>query len=200
MGFSLLFGGSPDEARPWFEEALPLYRELGDLGNLVLTTLTPLTSAALLQKDLLAAERYVTEALELANGTGWEASALVWYGEVLTALGDPDAAEAATVRALQVALDAGLENWFRWALRNLAGAAAERGRCEDAAVLLAASRRNIPAYGLDPTVYGPVEERCRDALGEDRFEQLAARGEAMTHDQLIDLVGAEDLRPVPAPG
>ncbi len=199
IGFSFLFGGSPDEARPWFEEALPLYRELGDLGNLVATTLTPLTMAALLQKDLPAAERYVTEALEVASGTGWEASALDWYGEVLTALGDPEAAEAATVRAFGIALDSGLENWFRWALRNLTRAAAERDRYEDAAVLLAASRRNIPAYGLDPNIYGPVEGRCRDALGDDRFEELGARGEAMTHDQLMDLVGAE-ARPVTAPG
>lgn len=197
LGFASLYGGSPAEARPWFEEALPLYRELGDLGNLVLTTLLPLTMAALLLNDLQAAERYVIEALELASGTGWEASALVWYGEVLTAQGDPEAAEAATMHALQVALDAGLENWFRWALRNLARAAAERGRCEGAAVLLAASRRNMPAYGLDPTVYGPIEERCRDALGRGRFDQLAAQGEALTHDQLMDLVGAGSLPPVP---
>jgi predicted ATPase/DNA-binding SARP family transcriptional activator len=197
LGFASLYGGSPGEAQALFAEALPLYRELGDLGSLVLTTLTPLANTALLQRDLQAAERYATEALELASGTGWEASALVWYGEVLTELGDHEAAEAATMRALRTALDAGLENWFRWALRNLARAAAERGRCGHAALLLAASRRNMPAYGLDPTVYGPVEERCRDALGDDRFGQLAAHGEAMTHDQLMDLVGAERVPPVP---
>ncbi|HEX9124635.1 MAG TPA: hypothetical protein VF984_14965 [Actinomycetota bacterium] len=200
LGFASLYGGSPDEARPRFEEALPLYRELGDVGNLVLTALAPLTMTALLQKDLQAAERYATEALELASDTGWEASALVWYGEMLTELGDADAAEAATVRALRVALDAGLENWFRWGLRNLARAAAERGRCEDAAVLLAASRRNMPAYGLDPNVYGPIEERCREALGDSRFDHLAAQGEAMTHDQLMDLVGADERRSAPTAG
>jgi hypothetical protein len=48
----------------------------------------------------------------------------------------------------------------------------------------------MPAYGLDPAVYGPVEKRCRDALGDDRFEQLAAKGEALSHDELMILTGA----------
>jgi hypothetical protein len=82
------------------------------------------------------------------------------------------------------------------ALRDLARTAAERDRCEEAALLLAASRRNMPAWGLDPTVYGPTEERCRDALGGDRFDRLSEQGEAMTHDQLMDLVGADDPRTV----
>ena len=195
MGFASLYGGSPDEARAWLEEALPLYRELGDRGSLVIMTLTPLSLAALRQKDMHAAERYATEALELARGTGWEAAALVQYGEVLTELDELEGAEAATVRGLGVALEAGFEYWFRMALRGLAHTAAERDRCEDAVVLLGASRRNMPFPGLDPSIFGPIEERCRHALGLERFDHLAAQGEAMTHDQLIDLVGAE-IRPV----
>jgi len=58
-----------------------------------------------------------------------------------------DAADAATSRALHVALNAGLENWFRMALRDLARLAAARSRFEDATLLLGASRRNMPAYG-----------------------------------------------------
>jgi predicted ATPase/DNA-binding SARP family transcriptional activator len=191
---SLVGGGSPEEARAWFEEALPLYRELGDLGDLVVMTLAPLTAAALRQNDLQAAERYASEALELASGTGWEAAALVCYSEVLTEQDDLEAAEAALVRALRIALRAGLENWFRMALRDLARTAAERDRSDDAALLLAASRHNMPAYGLDPNVYGPIEERCRHALGHDRFDELAAQGDAMTLDQLMNLAGADDLQ------
>jgi hypothetical protein len=59
---------------------------------------------------------------------------------------------------------------------------------EDTALLLGASRRNMPSWGLDPTVYGPLEERCRDELGADRFEALAVQGAALTHAQLLDLV------------
>ena len=36
-------------------------------------------------------------------------------------------------------------------------------------------------------------ERCGAALGDDRFKMLAAQGEAMTHEELMDLVGAGDL-------
>jgi predicted ATPase/DNA-binding SARP family transcriptional activator len=200
LGFVSLFGGSPGEARARFEEALPLFRELGDLSSLSSMTLGPLTSAAIRQGDLRAAERYAAESLELARGTGWEASALVLYGEVLTAVGDLGAAEVAELQGLRAAFDAGLEPWFRMALRDLARIAVERDRYEDSTVLRGASLHNMPSYGLDPTIYRPIEERCTNALGHDRFDQLAAQGEAMTHEQLMDLVGAENLRPVPSAG
>lgn len=191
LGFANLFGGGTlAEARDRFEKALPLYRELGDLGSLVVTVLTPLSTTVLRQGDLPAAERYALEAVEASSGTGWEASALVIYGEALAERGDLDAGDAAASRALRVALRAGHENWFRMALRHLAGTAAVRGRLEVAAALLGASSRNMPSWGLDPAVYGPLEERCREGLGPDRFERLAERGAGLTHDHLIDMVDA----------
>jgi non-specific serine/threonine protein kinase len=189
LGFASLFGGGPlAEARARFEAALPLYRELGNLGSLVVTVLAPLSTTVLKQEDVPAAERYAMEAVELSSGTGWEACALVIYGEALTARGDLEAARAATVRGLGIALKAGLDNWFRMALRDIACIAVARGEIEDAALLLGASRRNMPAYGLDPTIYGPLEERCRERLGPDRLAQLAERGAGLTHDELIDVV------------
>jgi tetratricopeptide (TPR) repeat protein len=190
LGFAALFGGPPEQARAHFEEALPLYRELGDLCGLVMFTLAPLSAVALRQNDLQAAERYATEAVELAAGTGWQAAALVRYAAVLIEQDAPDAAEAAALRALGVALDAGLEIWFRQAVRELARVAAGDDRYDDAAVLLAASRRDMPAWGLDPAIYGPLAERCRDALGDDEYDRLAARGETMSHDELMTLAGA----------
>ncbi len=191
LGFASWFGGgSLAEASGRFEEARPLYRELGNLGILVVTVLSPLSTIAIQQGDLPAAERFAREAIELSSGTGWEASALFAYGEALAERGDLDAADAATSRALQVALNAGLENWFRMALRGLARIAAARSRFEDAALLLGASRRNMPSYGLDPAVYGPLEERCREALGPDQVPRLVSQGEQMTHEQLLDFVEA----------
>jgi tetratricopeptide (TPR) repeat protein len=191
LGFAALFGGgSLAEARARFEAARPLHRELGNLGVLVVTVLTPLSTIALRQGDLPAAERYAMEAVELSSGTGWEASALVIYGQALAAMGDPDAADEAATRGLRIALGSGLENWFRMALRYLAETAAARGRLEDAAVLLGASRRNMPAYGLDPAVYGPLEKRCREGLGVDPCLRLVSQGEQMTHEQLVDFVEA----------
>jgi predicted ATPase/DNA-binding SARP family transcriptional activator len=190
LGFAALFSGRPGEARTDFEEALPLYQELGDPGGVVLLALAPLSAVALGQNDLESAERYASEAVELAAGTFWQAAALVRYAAVLIEQDAPDAARAAALRALRVALDAGLEIWFRQALRELARIAAGDDRYSDAALLLSASRRNNPAYGLDSAIYGPLEERCRDALGDDEFERLAARGEALSHDELINFAGA----------
>ena len=90
---TLLGGGSMVEARARLEEAVPLLRELGDRGSLVLMALAPLSDVARRQNDLEAAERYATEAVELAAGTGWEAQALVSFGWVLRALGDSVAAK-----------------------------------------------------------------------------------------------------------
>jgi predicted ATPase/DNA-binding SARP family transcriptional activator len=194
LGYASLFGGSPAEARAQFEEAATLYRELGDLGSLVVMALVPLSEGARRQRDLEAAERYATEAMELARGTGWEAQTLVVYGWVLKALDEPEAAHALDVRAMQVALESGFENWFRIALRDLAQEVATQGRFGEAALLLGASRRNLPAYGLDPSIYASIEERCREALGDDRFEELATRGEAMSHGELVDLAGAGEPR------
>ena len=50
---------------------------------------------------------------------------------------------------------------------------------EQAAILLAASRRAVPAPTLDLAIYEPIEEGCRSAIGNDGFEELAARGDAM---------------------
>jgi hypothetical protein len=157
--------------------------------------LVPLSEAARRQNDLQAAERFATEAIEAASSTAWQAAALVQYGMVLNELDDFQAAEVATRRGLRVALDGGLGHWFRIALRELARAAARRASWEEAATFLVASRQDMPAPTLEPAVYGPLEERCREALGDERFERLAARGAALTHDQLVDLANGDEAQP-----
>lgn len=189
LGFASLFGGGTlAEARAMFEEARPLLYGLGSFGSLVVTVLAPLSTIVLKQGDVRAAERYAMEAVELSGGTGWQASAFVVYGEALAARGDLASADAATTRALSVALNAGLENWFRMALRDLAGTTAARGALEEAAVLLGAARRNLPAWGFDPEMWAPIEERCREGLGLDRFDRLSDEGFRLDHEEAIDRV------------
>lgn len=190
LGYAALFGGSAEEARSWFEQGIPLLREAGDRGGLVIHGLVPASEAALRQEDLAAAERFATEAVEAGSGTAWEAAALVQYAIVMNAAGDAAAARVATIRGLRVALEAGLEQWFRMVLREIARADVFLDRFGEAAITLGASRVHMPAPTLDPAIYGPVEARCREALGAQELDDLLARGTQMTHDQLVDLVGA----------
>ncbi|HEY5629879.1 MAG TPA: BTAD domain-containing putative transcriptional regulator [Candidatus Limnocylindrales bacterium] len=189
-------GGSLGAARAMFEEARPLYRELGDVGTLVLT-LGSLTVIAGHQGDLEAAERYAVEALELGGGEqsggrahAWAASAFACYADVLLARGDSIGAAAAASRAMRIAADSGLENWFRIALREAAGAAAALERWRQAAACLGAARRDMPPYGPGLAVLATVETACRAALGADEAVRLARDGADLTDDQLLDLVGA----------
>ena len=191
LGFAALFGdGALGEARARFEAARPLLHGLGNFGILVVTVLAPLSTIVLKQGDVRAAERYATEAVGLSSGTGWEASALVVYGEALAARGDLASAEAATLRALSVALQSGFENWFRMALRDLAATTAARGALEEAAILLGAARRNLPAYGFDPEIWAPIELRCRDGLGPEQLDRLSEEGFGLSHDEVMDRVHA----------
>lgn len=191
LGYVSLFGGAPDEASGWFEQGAALYRELGDRGGLVLNALAPWAEAELRRGDPMAAERLTGEAMDVGRGTAWEAAATIQHAIVLHAVGDDEAGEAAALRGLQVATDAGLEQWFRMAIRELARASVALGRPERAAQLLAASRVHMPAAALEPAIYGPAEASCCEALGEARYRELAARGAGMRHDELVALARAD---------
>jgi predicted ATPase/DNA-binding SARP family transcriptional activator len=191
LGYAALFGGQPEEAGRWFGQAASLYREMGDPGQLVLSALVPWTEAALRRGDATAAERLAVEAIEAGVETIWEASALIQYAMVLHVLGDEAAAVAASRRGLKLALDAGMEQWFRMALRELARAFVPLGQPERAATFLAASRRGIALAAQEPAIYGPVEAACREALGDATYEDLSTRGSTMSHDELVDLVFAQ---------
>jgi predicted ATPase/DNA-binding SARP family transcriptional activator len=179
-------GGSLDEARRLAEEALVLYRELGDVGSQVV--MNPLSAIALRQGDLDAAERFAADTAAIGAGTGWEATALVNLAEVLFAKGDVDGAKATLKRGVVRAIDTGLENWFRIALRDLSLVAALDDEPTRAAQLLGASRRNMPHYGLDPAIYESIETECRKSLEEDAFKKAVDDGDQMNHEQLLFLV------------
>ena len=89
-----------------------------------------------------------------------------WWRRCSRGATSPRAGDVAR-RELLEALDAGLENHFRIALRNLALLASRRDDPDRAATLVGASRRGMPQYGLDPRIYGEVEGACRERLGRD---------------------------------
>jgi hypothetical protein len=187
LGYATLLGGSPEEALERFDECLPLFRGLGDVGSMVIMGMVPRCEAALRAGHLELAERYATEAVQASVGTAWEAAALVQDAIVLQARGDVAGAEVAARRGLSVALAAGLNQWVRVALRELARSAVRADRLVDAARLYGASRRGLPLPLLEPAVYGSIEARCREGLGDARFERLAAAGASMTESELGDI-------------
>lgn len=189
LGYAALFGGSPGEARAMFEEALALHRELADQGSVVIMALVPLVDATLGMNDLEMAEAYAADALEVGTNTRWEAAALVKYASVLAALGDVAAAETAATRGLRVALDGGLVMWVQTAILELARTKAEKDRCSEAARLWGALRQESLRLVVDRTVYGKIEARCRERLGYEPFDLLAAQGARMTDVELEELAG-----------
>jgi predicted ATPase len=190
---SLASGGDLGPARIMAEEALLLHRQLGDIPGQ--TVLNPLPQLALRQGDLDAARRSAAEMVQIAAGTGWEAASLTPWVEALIASGTLEQARSAAERQLLGALDAGLENHFRMALRNLALLAARRGEARRAAVLLGGSRHNMPSYGMVPEVYAEVQSTCRELLGTRAADAAEAWGSSMTHAELVDTA----LEPTPAP-
>lgn len=171
-------------ARVMAEEALLLHRELGDVPGQ--TVLNPLPLLALRQGDLEAARRYAAEMVQVASGTGWEAASLSYWVEVLMASGSLEQARSAAQRQLLRALDDGLENHFRMALRNLALLAARNGEVRRAAVLLGGSRHNMPSYGMVPEAYAEVRSSCREVLGAQAADAAERWGGSMTHAELVN--------------
>ena len=188
LGFAELFGGgSLEDAMDLVDEAQSLYRELGDTANQIVSD--PRTEIALRQGDLPAAERFAVERAAVAEGSGWEASALVGLGGVLLAKGDHEAAEPTLRRGLRRARDAGLENWFRIALRDLSRVALAKGDPRQAALLIGASRRNMPQYGLDPVIYEYVDGECTRALGGIESRKLSEEGHSAATETILEILG-----------
>ena len=103
------------------------------------------------------------------------------------AQGDFDRAEEALQRAVLRALDSGLENWFRVALRDLAQVACHSSNAVLAAKLEGASRRNMPAWGLDRGVYGAIADSCIAELGPQAFRELSMERNQLGVEQRLAL-------------
>ena len=163
LALARLMAGSPGAAQAMAEEALALHRELGDIPGQ--TVLNPLPLIALAQGDIEAAERHASDSVAVSAGTSWHAAALGFLVEALIARGDVHRAGEVARRELLEALDAGLENHFRIALRNLAQLASRLDDLERAATLVGASRRGMPQYGLDPRIYARLKEPAAQGWG-----------------------------------
>lgn len=183
-----MFAGDFDTARRLGEEALLLHRELGDRAGLVV--LNALPAIAMRQGDFSAAERAAIDMAVDAQGTAWESTALVQLGQALIGSGKLASALVTLERAVTRASDAGVENWFRIGVRDLALLFAKEGDAVAAGRLGGASRRNLPPFGFDEAIYGEIEARCAAALGPSRVHELGDHGFGMSQEAIIELVSS----------
>ena len=185
LGEAEFFGdGDFDAARALTEEAIPLLRELGDEAALNMFALGILAAVAALQLDFETAERAATEASTL-GGPGWSATALIVLGTfVLSPRGDVDRAEMVVKEGLKRVYERSMEPWVRTGLFSLGRIAAGRGQWEAAARLLGGCRPHLPPWAQHPRWWN-VEPAVRAALGEDRYQEIAARAENEPLDDLV---------------
>jgi predicted ATPase/DNA-binding SARP family transcriptional activator len=192
-GLSLLaeveFFGDGDyaAARRFADEAIRGFRGLHDIGGLKIYGLSIAAPVAALQGDLGAAEEYATEAIALP-GAAWTAAAYVILGGyVLLPRGDLDRARHVLERGTRTAYETSNEIWMRFGILFLASLAARDEDWERAAQLFGACRPNLPAWGQQPR-WWTAEPLVREAVGEDRFERLAAEGAAAPPDVIMEWV------------
>jgi predicted ATPase/DNA-binding SARP family transcriptional activator len=175
-------------ARRYSDEAIAGFRALYDIGGLKIYGLSIAAPSAALQGDLDAAERYATEAIGLP-GAAWTAAAYVILGGyVLLPRGDVERARHVLHRGSTLAFETYTEIWMRFGLMFLARLAADEEQWEEAARLFGACRPNLPAWGQQPQ-WWTEEPRVREALGDDRFEQLAAEGAAADPEAIMEWIG-----------
>jgi hypothetical protein len=165
LGYATLLGGSAEEALERFDECLPLFRGLGDVGSMVIMGMVPRCEAALRAGHLELAERSATEAVQASIGTAWEAAALVQDAIVLQARGDVAGAEVAARRGLSVALAAGLNQGQSPPGAGSLGCPRRSAGRRGAAVRRIATRAAIAAPRACRLRL--IEARCR-GLGDER--------------------------------
>lgn len=174
-------------ARRYADEAIHGFRGLADIGGLKIYGLSIAAPVAALQGDLDAAEEYATEAIVLP-GAAWTAAAYVILGGyVLIPRGDLDRARHVLERGTRIAYETSNEIWMRFGILFLASLAARGEDWEQAARLFGACRPNLPAWGHQPR-WWTAEPGVREAVGEDRFEQLAAEGAAAPPEAIMEWV------------
>ena len=180
--------GDYGAARGYADEAIGGFRALYDIGALKIYGLSIAAPSAALQGDLDAAERYATEAIALP-GAAWSAAAYVILGGyVLLPRGETERARHVLQRGTVLAFETSTEIWMRFGFLFLARMAADEERWEQAARLYGACRPNLPAWGRQPR-WWTEEARVRETLGDDRFAQLAAEGEAADPETIVGWIG-----------
>jgi len=187
------------EARSHLEDNLRRARRLHDERGVAVTT-GNLGHLSLLQRNHESASAFSIESLKLyrkIRDTEGMAVSLTNLGLNALSAGEPKRAKSYLREALELASDVGYQELVGSAVEALAAVAALSGEFERGAVLLGAAQRirDHSGVGLDPIekrIHDPTKTNLLDALGEGRFRQLFAQGEAMHADEALRHVDEDD--------
>ena len=159
-------------------------RALGDHEGMKIYGLATAISAAALQGDYDAAERYATEAISLPGLPWTGASYIIFGGYALHPKGDLGRATVVLERGTRIAYETSTEIWMRTGFLFLARLAAEEEDYERAALFFGACLPNLPAWGRQPRWWDLAEE-ARATLGEERYDRLHNRGKHADPEEVM---------------
>ena len=174
-----------------YEEAAALSRQVGNELRLGVI-LANLGMLAGMRKDHETSARYATEAATIQREVGDKdglAVTLHNLGRARLALGQPDDSRAALAESLGLALGLGYREVIAYCLGGMAELALLVHEEERAAELLGASEHLFEEIGaaVDPEeseTLARLRLQLYNSLGEDRTDDLRARGAAQRADEL----------------
>ncbi|MGI8520042.1 MAG: tetratricopeptide repeat protein, partial [Actinomycetota bacterium] len=178
------------EAKNHLEDNLRRARRLHDERGVAVTT-GNLGHLSLLQGNHESAAAFSIESLKLhrkIRDKEGMATSLTNLGLNALAAGEPKRAKPYLREALELASDVAHQDLIGSIVEALAAVAALSGELERGAALLGAAKRirDHSGVGLEPLeqrTHDRTKNSLLDALGEGRFRQLLAQGEAMAPDE-----------------
>ena len=185
-----------DEARPLYQEALLLARDLGEWAR-ASWFLTLMAGLSYGQSKLDEAEALLREAQAIHAGpaTIWIASTHWYLGLVAQRRGRVHEAVSQHRECLRLLLQADGRWWFTKPLAGLAALATILGDPERAALLLGAAEANweaagVPVLPFDQPNLHQARVGAQSALGDDAFAEAYASGRTLPQAAWLPLTDA----------
>ena len=181
-------------AQTLLEESLSLFKELGEKRGIPYSLLN-LGMMARKQGDYSVAQAYSEKSLVIFREIG-DRSGIAWslynLGRVASDQDDTSSAQTYYEESLTLWREIGDRNGIVWSLRAFAGLAAKESKSEQAVVLWGAAealREDIraPLPSNERELYDRGVAAARQALGDELFTTVWAKGRAMTLEEAIAL-------------